>query len=216
MIEIPRAALLADTVAKSAQFFSFGTNDLTQTTMGLSRDDYTKFQKIYEQHKIFKNDPFAVLDQQGVGKLVEMATSWARRRVRTWKWGSAASTVVSRVRWDSAIRWGWTMCPARRIVCRLHGWRLRRRRCRTTKRKPCGQRKVQTWVCGAASFVKEAAFLFAQGKRFAAMVAWTQGSLGQARFPTQLTERVGIDRAKTIDFIHEYAIHEIMLTRDHV
>ena len=74
MIEIPRAALLADTVAKEAQFFSFGTNDLTQTTMGLSRDDYTKFQKIYEEKKIFKADPFAVLDQQGVGKLVEMAT----------------------------------------------------------------------------------------------------------------------------------------------
>ena len=74
MIEIPRAALLADTIAKSAEFFSFGTNDLTQTTMGLSRDDYTKFQKIYEEHKIFKADPFAVLDQQGVGKLVEMAT----------------------------------------------------------------------------------------------------------------------------------------------
>ena len=74
MIEMPRAALLADTVAKSAQFFSFGTNDLTQTTMGLSRDDYTKFQKIYEENKIFKVDPFAVLDQQGVGILVEMAT----------------------------------------------------------------------------------------------------------------------------------------------
>jgi len=74
MIEIPRAALLADQVAKSAEFFSFGTNDLTQTTMGLSRDDYTKFQKIYEEKKIFKADPFAVLDQQGVGKLVEMAT----------------------------------------------------------------------------------------------------------------------------------------------
>ena len=79
MIEIPRAALLADTVAKEAQFFSFGTNDLTQTTMGLSRDDYTKFQKIYEEHKIFKADPFAVLDQQGVGKLVEMATKLGKK-----------------------------------------------------------------------------------------------------------------------------------------
>jgi len=79
MIEIPRAALLADTVAKSAQFFSFGTNDLTQTTMGLSRDDYTKFQKIYEEHKIFKADPFAVIDQQGVGKLVEMATKLGKK-----------------------------------------------------------------------------------------------------------------------------------------
>jgi pyruvate,orthophosphate dikinase len=78
MIEIPRAALTADKVAKEAEFFSFGTNDLTQTTMGLSRDDYTKFQKEYEKQKIFKSDPFAVLDQEGVGKLVEMAVKAGR------------------------------------------------------------------------------------------------------------------------------------------
>jgi pyruvate,orthophosphate dikinase len=78
MIEIPRAALTADLVAKEAEFFSFGTNDLTQTTMGLSRDDYTKFSKHYEELKIFKADPFAVLDQEGVGKLVEMAVKLGR------------------------------------------------------------------------------------------------------------------------------------------
>jgi pyruvate, orthophosphate dikinase len=78
MIEIPRAALTADLVAKEAEFFSFGTNDLTQTTMGLSRDDYTKFQKDYENAKIFANDPFAVLDQEGVGKLIEMAVKLGR------------------------------------------------------------------------------------------------------------------------------------------
>jgi pyruvate,orthophosphate dikinase len=78
MIEIPRAALTADLVAKEAEFFSFGTNDLTQTTMGLSRDDYTKFSKEYEKLKIFKADPFAVLDQEGVGKLVEMAVKLGR------------------------------------------------------------------------------------------------------------------------------------------
>src|ERR1022692_2046881 len=78
MIEIPRAALTADLIAKEADFFSFGTNDLTQTTMGLSRDDYTKFQKEYENAKIFKHDPFAVLDQQGVGKLVEMCVKLGR------------------------------------------------------------------------------------------------------------------------------------------
>jgi pyruvate,orthophosphate dikinase len=78
MIEIPRAALTADKVAGSAEFFSFGTNDLTQTTMGLSRDDYTKFQKEYEREKIFKADPFAVLDQEGVGKLVKMAVDSGR------------------------------------------------------------------------------------------------------------------------------------------
>jgi pyruvate, orthophosphate dikinase len=78
MIEIPRAALTADSVAKQAEFFSFGTNDLTQTTMGLSRDDYTKFQKDYENKKIFANDPFAVLDQEGVGQLVTMAVERGR------------------------------------------------------------------------------------------------------------------------------------------
>jgi pyruvate,orthophosphate dikinase len=79
MIEIPRAALTADTVAKEAQFFSFGTNDLTQTTMGLSRDDYTHFQADYEKAKIFTNDPFAVLDQEGVGKLVKFAVDAGRK-----------------------------------------------------------------------------------------------------------------------------------------
>src|SRR5204863_3558411 len=78
MIEIPRAALTADTVATEAQFFSFGTNDLTQTAMGLSRDDYTKFQKDYEKAKIFDHDPFAVLDQEGVGKLIEYAVKLGR------------------------------------------------------------------------------------------------------------------------------------------
>ena len=78
MIEIPRAALTADEVAKEAQFFSFGTNDLTQTAMGLSRDDYTKFSKEYEEKKIFKADPFAVIDRNGVGKLINMAVELGR------------------------------------------------------------------------------------------------------------------------------------------
>ena len=79
MIEIPRAALTAGDVAKEAEFFSFGTNDLTQTTMGLSRDDYTKFQQDYQDRKIFANDPFAVLDQEGVGILVKMAVDAGRK-----------------------------------------------------------------------------------------------------------------------------------------
>ena len=78
MIEIPRAALLADQVAREAEFFSFGTNDLTQTTMGLSRDDYTKFSKDYEEKKIFKADPFGVLDQEGVGMLIKWAVEKGR------------------------------------------------------------------------------------------------------------------------------------------
>jgi pyruvate,orthophosphate dikinase len=79
MIEIPRAAMTADEVAREAEFFSFGTNDLTQTTMGLSRDDYTKFSKHYEDLKIFKADPFAVLDQDGVGKVIEHAVKLGRK-----------------------------------------------------------------------------------------------------------------------------------------
>ncbi|HXA52540.1 MAG TPA: putative PEP-binding protein, partial [Candidatus Acidoferrum sp.] len=79
MIEIPRAALTAAEVPKEAEFFSFGTNDLTQTTMGLSRDDYTKFQKEYEKLKIFDNDPFGVIDQEGVGQLVKMAVQAGRK-----------------------------------------------------------------------------------------------------------------------------------------
>jgi pyruvate,orthophosphate dikinase len=79
MIEIPRAALTADEVAAEAEFFSFGTNDLTQTTLGISRDDYVKFSKRYEDLKLFKADPFAVLDQDGVGKLVKMAVQLGRK-----------------------------------------------------------------------------------------------------------------------------------------
>jgi pyruvate,orthophosphate dikinase len=79
MIEIPRAALTAGDVAKEAEFFSFGTNDLTQTTMGLSRDDYTKFSAEYQDKKIFPADPFAVLDQEGVGILVKMAVEAGRK-----------------------------------------------------------------------------------------------------------------------------------------
>jgi pyruvate,orthophosphate dikinase len=79
MIEIPRAALLADQVAREADFFSFGTNDLTQTTMGLSRDDYTKFSKEYEEKKILKADPFGVLDQEGVGMLIKWAVEKGRQ-----------------------------------------------------------------------------------------------------------------------------------------
>ncbi|MGA2326816.1 MAG: pyruvate, phosphate dikinase [Bryobacteraceae bacterium] len=79
MIEIPRAALTADQVAKEAEFFSFGTNDLTQTALGISRDDYVRFSKVYEDLKLFPADPFAVLDQEGVGKLVEMAVKLGRQ-----------------------------------------------------------------------------------------------------------------------------------------
>ena len=79
MIEIPRAALTADEIAKEAEFFSFGTNDLTQMTFGFSRDDAGKFLGSYYDKKIYENDPFAKLDQVGVGKLVKMAAELGRQ-----------------------------------------------------------------------------------------------------------------------------------------
>ncbi len=79
MIEIPRAALTADEIAKEAEFFSFGTNDLTQMTFGFSRDDAGKFLSAYYDKKIYENDPFAKIDQTGVGKLVEMAAKLGKQ-----------------------------------------------------------------------------------------------------------------------------------------
>ena len=79
MIELPRAALVADEIAKEAQFFSFGTNDLTQTTFGFSRDDINKVLPTYLAEGILKQDPFAVLDREGVGQLVKMATERGRK-----------------------------------------------------------------------------------------------------------------------------------------
>jgi len=78
MIELPRAALTADEIAKEADFFSFGTNDLTQTTFGLSRDDAGRFLPFYVEHGILNEDPFQVLDQDGVGKLIEIAVRLGR------------------------------------------------------------------------------------------------------------------------------------------
>jgi pyruvate, orthophosphate dikinase len=79
MIELPRAALTADELAREAQFFSFGTNDLTQTTWGLSRDDAGRFLPYYLEHGVIEDDPFQVLDQAGVGKLIAMACDLGRK-----------------------------------------------------------------------------------------------------------------------------------------
>jgi pyruvate,orthophosphate dikinase len=78
MIELPRAALVADRIAQHAQFFSFGTNDLTQTTFGLSRDDSSRFLPNYIERKIVRDDPFQVLDRDGVGQLVRLGTERGR------------------------------------------------------------------------------------------------------------------------------------------
>jgi pyruvate,orthophosphate dikinase len=87
MIELPRAALTADQIAEEAEFFSFGTNDLTQTTFGISRDDINQFLPAYMKFGIFKQDPFATLDQAGVGQLVKMATAKGRATRPTLKVG---------------------------------------------------------------------------------------------------------------------------------
>lgn len=79
MIELPRAALLADLIAEQADFFSFGTNDLTRTTYGLSRDDAGRFLPYYIDNGLFLNDPFVKLDRDGVGQLVKMGTEKGRQ-----------------------------------------------------------------------------------------------------------------------------------------
>jgi len=79
MIEIPRGAIVADKIAEDAEFFSFGTNDLTQTTLGMSRDDSGSFLPHYEELDIIRNNPFATIDQSGVGKLMEMARDNGRK-----------------------------------------------------------------------------------------------------------------------------------------
>lgn len=87
MIEIPRAALIADEIAKSAEFFSFGTNDLTQMTFGYSRDDAGKFLPVYLEKNILENDPFQVLDQEGVGQLMKIAVEKGRKTRKNLKIG---------------------------------------------------------------------------------------------------------------------------------
>ncbi len=87
MIELPRAALQAKLISKHADFFSFGTNDLTQTTFGISRDDSGKFLNDYIDNKIFDVDPFVSIDQNGVGELVEIASSRGRKTNKNIKLG---------------------------------------------------------------------------------------------------------------------------------
>jgi pyruvate,orthophosphate dikinase len=87
MIELPRAALTADRIAEVAEFFSFGTNDLTQTTFGISRDDSGKFLPYYIENRVYKHDPFQVLDREGVGQLVRMGTEKGRSTRNTLKVG---------------------------------------------------------------------------------------------------------------------------------
>ncbi|MBV8651339.1 MAG: pyruvate, phosphate dikinase, partial [Alphaproteobacteria bacterium] len=87
MIELPRAALMAGEIAKSAEFFSYGTNDLTQTTYGISRDDAASFTSAYQKQGIFEQDPFVSLDTEGVGELVRIASERGRRTRKALKLG---------------------------------------------------------------------------------------------------------------------------------
>ncbi len=105
MIELPRAALVADEIAKEAQFFSFGTNDLTQTTFGFSRDDVNKILPTYLELGILKQDPFAALDQEGVGQLVKMATERGRKTRPELKVGICGEHGGSHPRSSSATGW---------------------------------------------------------------------------------------------------------------
>ena len=84
MIEVPRGAIVADKIAEDAEFFSFGTNDLTQTTLGMSRDDSGSFLPHYAELEIVMNNPFATIDQTGVGKLMEIARDNGRK-TRPWR-----------------------------------------------------------------------------------------------------------------------------------
>ena len=87
MIELPRAALRASDIAKYADFFSFGTNDLTQTTFGISRDDSGKFLNDYVENKIFIKDPFVSIDERGVGELIKIAAERGRKQKKSLKLG---------------------------------------------------------------------------------------------------------------------------------
>ena len=123
MIEIPRAALTADEIAKEAEFFSFGTNDLTQMTFGFSRDDAGKFLDAYYDKKIYENDPFAKSGPERRGPSGgDGLPSWAVRPAPTCSWASAASTAAIPPPWSSATRSGldYVSCsPFRVPIARL-------------------------------------------------------------------------------------------------
>ena len=104
MIEIPRAALVADEIAKTAQFFSFGTNDLTQTTMGMSRDDSGSFLPNYTELDIIDANPFASVDQSGVGQLMEIGVKRGKSSRRGIKLGICGEHGGDPKRWSFATK----------------------------------------------------------------------------------------------------------------
>ena len=134
MIEIPRAALTADEIAKEADFFCFGTNDLTQMTFGFSRDDAGKFLNAYYDAKIYENDPFAKLDQVGVGKLMKMAIELGKSSNPNLHLVSAASTAEIRPLLNSVTALDWIMYHAHHSVYRLQDWQQLRQLSHTNKK----------------------------------------------------------------------------------
>ena len=119
MIELPRAAIRAGDIAEAAEFFSFGTNDLTQTTFGISRDDATQFIPTYEAKGIVDRDPFISLDLEGVGDLMRIATERGQRKPATIsRSGYAVNMAAIRIRSIFAKASAWTMFPVRHSACR--------------------------------------------------------------------------------------------------
>ena len=137
MIQIPRAALLANEIAEEAEFFSLGTNDLTQMTFGFSRDDAGNFLDAYYKAKIYESDPFARLDQNGVGQLVQMAADKGRSVRPDIKLGICGEHGGDRSSVEFCHKVGLTMYPAHHSVCRSQDWQqLRQRLPMQENRKP--------------------------------------------------------------------------------
>ena len=123
MIELPRACMVADEIAEEAEFFSFGTNDLTQTCLGLSRDDAGKFLPSYVLQGLLPDDPFVSIDQDGVGALMRIAVAKGRQRRKGLKWVFAVSMVAKHVPSSFAIKSVWIMSAARPTALRSLNWR---------------------------------------------------------------------------------------------
>ena len=128
MIELPRAALAAGDIAREAEFFSFGTNDLTQTALGVSRDDAGRFLTQYVEKGIFARDPFVTIDVEGVGELISLAAGRGRAARSGSSSAYAASMAAIPPASPSARRPASIMSVARPIACRSPGSRPRRRR----------------------------------------------------------------------------------------
>jgi hypothetical protein len=134
MIEVPRAALMAGTLAGEAAFFSFGSNDLTQTTLGMGRDDAARFMGRYVDRGIYGADPFITLDEAGVGALIALAREQGGRPAPTSNWACAVSMALTRPRSPSVWRRGSITFRPRPIACRWRVWRRLRRRCEPVRR----------------------------------------------------------------------------------